>query len=281
MLLDTKPTTFAELVRISGLSHGTDVWINNAQDLVRNGIAPLSEVISTRDDIMLYLIYAGLDKKRAFKIMERVRKGKGLAEEDIEYMKQFNIPDWYIESCQKIKYMFPKAHAVAYVMMSFRIAYFKVHYPEAFYATYFTTKAEDFDADLVIKGKHAVDNKVKELNSLGNNMTAKEKNLLTVLEVVQEMFARGYSFEKVDLYKSDSDKFLIGEKGLIPPLKCLEGVGETAARNIAKERGRQKFISIEDLVNRTKISKTVIEALRDHGCLNDLPESNQISLFTF
>lgn len=281
MLIDTKPGTFAELVRISGLSHGTDVWINNAQDLVRNGIAPLSEVISTRDDIMLYLIYAGLDKKRAFKIMERVRKGKGLADEDIEYMKQFNIPSWYIDSCQKIKYMFPKAHAVAYVMMSFRIAYFKVHYPEAFYATYFTTKAEDFDANLVTKGKQAVDHKVKELNSLGNNMTAKEKNLLTVLEVVQEMFARGYSFEKVDLYKSDSDKFLIGEKGLIPPLKCLEGVGETAARNIVKERERQKFISIEDLVNRTKISKTVIEALRDHGCLNDLPESNQISLFTF
>jgi len=281
MLLDTNPTTFAELVRISGLSHGTDVWINNAQDLVRNGIAPLSEVISTRDDIMLFLIYAGLDKKRAFKIMERVRKGKGLAEDDIEYMKQFNIPDWYIDSCQKIKYMFPKAHAVAYVMMSFRIAYFKVHYPEAFYATYFTTKAEDFDANLVIKGKQAVDNKVRELNSQGNNMTAKEKNLLTVLEVVQEMFARGYTFEKVDLYKSDSDKFLIGEKGLIPPLKCLEGVGETAARNIAKERERQKFISVEDLVNRTKISKTVIEVLREHGCLNDLPESNQISLFTF
>ena len=279
MLLDTKPTTFAELVRISGLSHGTDVWINNAQDLVRSGKAQLSEVISTRDDIMLFLIYAGLDKKRAFKIMERVRKGKGLTEEDIEYMQQFDLPAWYIDSCQKIKYMFPKAHAVAYVMMSFRIAYFKVHYPEAFYATYFTTKAEDFDAHLVTKGKQAVDDKVKELNSLGNDMTAKEKNLLTVLEVVQEMFARGYAFEKVDLYKSDSDKFLIGEKGIIPPLKCLEGVGETAARNIVRERERQKFISIEDLVNRTKISKTVVEALREHGCLNELPETNQISLF--
>ena len=156
MLLDTKPTTFAELVRISGLSHGTDVWINNAQNLVRNNIATLNQVISTRDDIMLYLIYSGLDKKRAFKIMEKVRKGKGLTEEDEEYMRSLNVPEWYIDSCKKIKYMFPKAHAVAYVTMSFRIAYFKVHHPEAFYATYFTTKAQDFDAQLVLKGKDAV-----------------------------------------------------------------------------------------------------------------------------
>lgn len=279
MLMDTKPTTFAELVRISGLSHGTDVWINNAQDLVRNGIAPLSKVISTRDDIMLYLIYCGLDKKRAFKIMERVRKGKGLTEEDKEYMRSFNVPEWYIESCEKIKYMFPKAHAVAYVMMSFRIAYFKVHYPEAFYATYFTTKAQDFDAKLILKGKEAVNNKIKELEIISNNMTAKEKNLLTVLEVVQEMYARGYKFEPLDLYKSDSDKFIIGENGIIPPLKTLDGVGETAARKIAEERNRGKFISIEDLIMRTKVSKTVVEALKDQGCLNDLPESNQISLF--
>ena len=148
-------------MRISGLSHGTDVWLNNAQDLVRNGIATLSEVISTRDDIMLYLIYSGLDKKRAFKIMEDVRKGRGLKKEDEEYMRSFNIPEWYIESCKKIKYMFPKAHAVAYVMMSFRIAYFKVHYPEAFYATYFTTKVQDFDARLILKGKEAVSSKNK------------------------------------------------------------------------------------------------------------------------
>ena len=279
MLIDTRPTTFAELVRISGLSHGTDVWINNAQDLVRNGIAPLSKVISTRDDIMLYLIYQGLDKKRAFKIMERVRKGKGLTDEDKEYMRSFNVPEWYIESCEKIKYMFPKAHAVAYVMMSFRIAYFKVHYPEAFYATYFTTKAQDFDAGLILKGKDAVNKKIIELEKLGNNMTAKEKNLLTVLEVVQEMYARGFTFAPLDLYKSDSDKFIIGNNGIIPPLKTLEGVGETAARKIVEERNRGKFISIEDLIRRTRVSKTVIEALKDQGCLKDLPESNQISLF--
>ena len=280
MLLDTEPTTFSELVRISGLSHGTDVWLNNAQNLVRNNIANLSQVISTRDDIMLYLIYSGLDKKRSFKIMENVRHGKGLTEEEEEYMRSFNVPEWYIDSCNKIKYMFPKAHAAAYVMMSFRIAYFKVYYPEAFYATYFTTKAQDFDAQLVLKGKDAVNEKIKELESLSNNVTTKEKNLLTVLEVVQEMYGRGYEFENINLYKSHSDVFLIGNEGIIPPLRSLDGIGDTAAKKIIEERNMAKFISIEDLVNRTKISKTVIDALEEHGCLNDLPKSNQISLFS-
>ncbi|WP_352417849.1 PolC-type DNA polymerase III [Proteiniborus sp.] len=279
MLIDTQPTTFGELVRISGLSHGTDVWVNNAQDLVRNGVAKLSGVISTRDDIMLYLIYNGLDKKRSFKIMERVRKGKGLTEEDEDYMRENKIPEWYIKSCNTIKYMFPKAHAVAYVMMSFRIAYFKVHYPMAFYATYFTSKAIDFDAELVLKGKDAVKSKIHELESMGNNKTAKEKNLLIVLEVVLEMYARGLEFERVDLYKSDSDKFLVGKRGLIPPLKSLEGVGENAARSIVEERRKSDFISLEDLTNRCKISKTVLEALEVHGCLEGIPESNQLTIF--
>lgn len=279
MLMDTKPTTFAELVRISGLSHGTDVWLNNAQDLVRNGTATLKEVISTRDDIMLYLIYRGLDKKRAFKIMENVRKGRGLSPDDEEYMRSFDIPEWYIESCNKIKYMFPKAHAVAYVMMSFRIAYFKVYYPEAFYATYFTTKIQDFDGQLILKGKEAVDEKIKELESLSNQATAKEKNLLTVLEVVQEMYARGYTFEKVDLYKSHSERFLIGKNGIIPPFRSLEGIGDTAARSIVREREMGEFMSVEDLISRTRVSRTVVETLREHGCLDNLPESNQISLF--
>lgn len=279
MLIDTKPTTFAELVRISGLSHGTDVWVNNAQELVRSGIAKLNNVISTRDDIMLYLIYNGLDKKRSFKIMEKVRKGKGLTEEDEAYMRENKIPEWYIESCNKIKYMFPKAHAVAYVMMSFRIAYFKVHYPEAFYATYFTSKAIDFDAELIVKGKETIENKIKELEDMGNNKTAKEKNLLTVLEVALEMYCRGFKFEKVDLYKSDSDKFLLGDNGIIPPLKSLQGVGENAARSIAIERENGQFLSIEDLTSRCKVTKTVIEALKNHGCLGDMPESNQLTLF--
>ena len=279
MLIDTQPSTFSELVRISGLSHGTDVWINNAQNLVRNNMATLSEVISTREDIMLTLINAGLDKQKSFWIMEKVRKGRGLTEEDEENMKSLDLPSWYIDSCNKIKYMFPKAHAVAYVMMSFRIAYFKVHYPEAFYATYFTTKASDFDAQLVLKGKEAVNSKIMELESLGNDTTAKEKNLLTVLEVVREMYARGFKFQNVDLYKSHSDKFIIGEEGILPPLKGLEGVGENAARNIVEEREKSKFISVEDLVNRGKVTRTVIEALTNHGCLDNLPESNQISLF--
>ena len=279
MLLDTQPTTFAELVRISGLSHGTDVWLNNAQDLVRAGTAELKDVISTRDDIMNYLIYKGLPKKTSFKIMENVRKGKGLAQEHIEIMKENNVPQWYIDSCNTIKYMFPKAHAVAYVMMSFRIAYFKVHHPEAFYATYFTTKAEDFDADLIVKGKDAVLRKIKELEALGNDMTAKEKNLLTVLEVALEMFLRGIYLLPVDIYESDADKFLIKEGKLLPPLKSLQGVGQNAARNIVEARKDGEFISLEDLRLRSKITKTAIETLVNHGCISDLPETNQLCLF--
>jgi DNA polymerase-3 subunit alpha (Gram-positive type) len=280
MLIETKPYKFSDLVRISGLSHGTNVWVNNAQELVKNDVAPLSKVISTREDIMLGLINAGMDKKQSFFIMEKVRKGKGLSPEDEASMREHNLPEWYIESCQKIKYMFPKAHAAAYVMISFRIAYYKVHYPEAFYATYFTIKAADFDAELILQGKEAIKNKLIELDNLGNNMTAKEKNLYTVLEVALEMYSRGLKFERVDLYRSDSDKFLISEKGILPPLKGLEGVGENAARKIVEERNIKSFISIEDLINRGKANKPVIEALTKHGCLDELPESNQISLFS-
>lgn len=278
MLTDTQPTTFGELVRISGLSHGTDVWLNNAQDLVRDGVVTLKDVISTRDDIMNYLIFKGLKPKLSFKIMEKVRKGKGLTSEDEEEMKNNEVPQWYIDSCNKIKYMFPKAHAVAYVMMSFRIAYCKVYYPHSFYATYFTTKAEDFDADLVIKGKDEVIYKIKEIESLGNNVTAKEKGMLTVLEVVVEMFARNIEISRVDLYKSDAKKFKIIDEKLLPPLIALQGVGANAAINIAKEREKEEFLSIEDLRKRTKISKTVVETLKGHGCIKDLDETNQLSL---
>ncbi|WP_051569083.1 PolC-type DNA polymerase III [Alkaliphilus transvaalensis] len=279
MLIDTQPTTFAELVRISGLSHGTDVWLNNAQDLVRNGIAELKDVISTRDDIMNYLILKGLPAKTSFKIMENVRKGKGLTPEHVEEMQQNNVPQWYIDSCNTIKYMFPKAHAAAYVMMSFRIAYFKVHHPRAFYATYFTTKAEDFDADLVVKGKEMVKGKISEIESMGNDVTAKEKNLLTVLEVVLEMFLRGIEILPVDIYQSDSDRFMIVDDKLLPPLKSLQGVGQNAAKNIVEARKEGEFISLEDLRQRTKVTKTVIETLVNHGCISDLPQTNQLSLF--
>lgn len=279
MLIDTKPTTFAELVRISGLSHGTDVWLNNGQDLVRAGTAELKNVISTRDDIMNYLILKDLPPKDAFTIMEKVRKGKGLTPENEALMEEKNVPNWYIESCKKIKYMFPKAHAVAYVMMSFRIAFFKVHYPLAFYSTYFSTKVDDFDADLVCKGKTAVVDKIKELSSLGNGASQKEKDLMTVLEVVFEMYCRGFKFLNIDLYESDSDKFKIKDNCILPPLRALQGVGENAARNIAAESSKGEFLSIEDIRLKTKVSKTVIETLENHGCLSNLPKQNQLSLF--
>jgi len=279
MLEDTKPTTFAELIRISGLSHGTDVWLNNAQDLIRSNIATLAEVISTRDDIMLYLMYRGMEPTLAFKIMENVRKGKGLTPEMEEAMINSNIPQWYIDSCKKIKYMFPKAHAVAYVIMAFRIAYFKVYYPKAFYAAYFTVRGEDFDAELILQGKEAVKEKIRYLESRGNDLSAKEKNLLTILEVALEMYARGFGFAPIDLYKSDSVCFLVTENGLLPPLKALQGVGENAARSIVEAREKGEFISIEDFRERTKVTKTVIEVLKSNNILKNIPETSQLSLF--
>lgn len=280
MLLDTKPTTFAELVRISGLSHGTDVWLNNAQDLVVDGVVEFKEVISTRDDIMNYLLFKGLPPKMAFTIMENVRKGKGLKPEFIEEMNKHDVPQWYIDSCKKIKYMFPKAHAVAYVMMSFRIAYFKVHYPAAFYATYFTTKAQDFDADLIVKGLDTIKEKINEIHNLGNDATTKDKTMLTVLEAALEMYARKIKIIPVDIYKSDATKFqVIDDTTILPPMIALQGVGENAAINIQHERENGEFISKEDLRKRTKISKTVIETLSSHGSLDNMSEKNQLSLF--
>lgn len=280
MLMDTQPGTFAELVRISGLSHGTDVWLNNAQELIKSGTATLKEVISTRDDIMLFLIYKGVNPRASFKIAENVRKGKGLTSEYEEIMKEQNIPEWYIESCKKVKYLFPKAHATAYVMMSFRVAYYKINYPEAFYATHYTVKLVDFDADLFIKGKEAILAKWIEIDRLGNNSTAKEKNLMTLIEVVYEMYLRGINLLPVDLYKSDAKKFIVTKDGILPPLASLQGIGTSAAQSIANTRKESSFISLDDLRDRAKISKTVIEILKNHGCLKGLPESNQLSLFS-
>jgi DNA polymerase-3 subunit alpha (Gram-positive type) len=280
MLLDTKPTTFAELARISGLSHGTDVWVNNAQDLVRDDIVGLKDVISTRDDIMNYLIFQGLPPKMSFTIMENVRKGKGLKPEHVEEMVKNKVPDWYIQSCKKIKYMFPKAHAVAYVMTSFRLAYCKVNYPEAFYATYFTTKVEDFDADLVVKGMDAIKGKMNEIEAIGIDATTKEKGMYTVLEVALEMYARGIKILPVDIYNSDAKEFkVLGEKTLLPPMTSLQGLGENAAINIQNERKKGEFISKEDLRKRAKVSKPVIEVLTNHGSLERMSDRNQLSLF--
>lgn len=279
MLEDTTPKTFSELVRISGFSHGTDVWLNNAQDLIKSGTAKLSEAISARDDIMIYLIHKGVAPQLAFKTMECVRKGKGIKPDDVVKLRENDVPEWYIESCQKIKYMFPKAHAVAYVMMAFRIAWFKVHYPLAFYASYFTVRATEFDADLIVQGENVLRAKLLEFEQKGNSLTAKEKNLQTILEMALEMYLRGFVFHKVDLYRSDASKFIIINNGLLPPFAALQGVGDTAARNITEARNGQGFLSIEDLRNRARISKTVIDILRNHGCLEELPEDDQIMLF--
>jgi DNA polymerase-3 subunit alpha (Gram-positive type) len=279
MLEDTTPKTFSELVRISGFSHGTDVWLNNAQDLIKTGTAKLSEAISARDDIMLYLIHKGVAPQLAFKIMECVRKGKGIKPEDVDKIRENDVPEWYIESCQKIKYMFPKAHAVAYVMMAFRIAWFKVHQPLAFYASYFTVRAAEFDADLIVQGENALRAKLSEFEQKGNAVTAKEKNLQTILEMALEMYLRGFTFHSVDLYNSDATKFAIVDNGLLPPLAALQGVGDNAARNIVEARSGRAFLSIEDLRNRARIYKAVVDILRGHGCLGELPEDDQIMLF--
>ncbi len=279
MLLDTKPKTFSDLLQISGLSHGTDVWLNNAQDLVRNGTCNISDVIGTRDNIMVYLMYRGLPPKIAFKIMEDVRKGKGLKEEYEKEMKTYDVPEWYIESCKKIKYMFPKAHAAAYVLTAMRIGWFKVYHPEAFYVTYFTVRADEFDANLMTHGRERVRNKIEELERLGNNISQKEKNVLTILEVTNEMYARGINFLPIDLYKSEAAKFQITPEGIRPPFNALQGLGLAAAGNIVDARKDGEFLSIEDLRLRAKISKAVIEILQQNGCLEGIPESSQMSLF--
>ena len=279
MLQDTKPTTFAELVRISGLSHGTGVWLQNAQDLVRSGTAELSEVISTRDDIMTYLMECGVTERHAFNIMERIRKGKGLGKEDIRTMGAAGVPQWYIDSCQRIKYMFPKAHAVAYVMMAYRIAWFKVHYPQAFYAAYYTVRTGDFDVSPALKGLVGIRQEIFAIEKKGNGATARERNMLILLEVALEMYARGFEFRGIDLDKSDGRKFIITPTGLLPPFSALTGVGQTASNNIIRARAEGPFTSVEDLRLRARLSKKVIESLREMGCLDNLPETNQLLLF--
>ena len=279
MLEDTRPSTFAELVQISGLSHGTDVWLNNAQELIRKGTCTLKDVIGCRDDIMVYLMYQKLEPSLAFKIMESVRKGKGLTSDMEEEMKQNKVPDWYIWSCKQIKYMFPKAHATAYVLMAVRIAYFKVHYPIEYYAAYFTVRADDFDIPTMIKGSAAIRSKIEEIERKGNEASPKERNTQTVLELALEMCERGFHFKNIDLYRSHATKFLVDGDGLIPPFSSLPGVGTNAAINIANSREAGEFLSIEDLQQRSKVSKTVLEYLGEQGCLKGLPETNQLSLF--
>ncbi|WEG72761.1 PolC-type DNA polymerase III [Vagococcus intermedius] len=279
MLEQTHPTTFAELLQISGLSHGTDVWLGNAEELIRKGQTTLAEVIGCRDDIMVYLIHNGLEDGLAFKIMESVRKGKGIPDEWQAEMRAVGIAEWYIDSCLKIKYMFPKAHAAAYVLMALRVAYFKVYYPILYYAAYFSVRADDFDLVAMSKGKDAVKARMKEIMDKGMEASTKEKNLLTVLELCNEMIERGYKFKMIDLYKSDADNFVIDGDTLIAPFRAVPSLGQNVAKQIIAARKEQEFLSKEDLANRGKVSKTLIEYMTENSVLDGLPDENQLSLF--
>ena len=285
MLRDTKPKAFSDLVRISGLSHGTDVWLGNAQTLIQEGKAQISTAICTRDDIMIYLIDKGVESEQSFKIMESVRKGKGLTPDYEKVMKEHDVPDWYLWSCKKIKYMFPKAHAVAYVMMGIRIAWFKIHEPLAYYAAFFTIRATAFDYGLMCQGKAAIDNHIKAYKA-NPNLSKKEQDTLRDMKIVQEFYARGFEFLKIDLYQSDAIKFQVVEGKLLPPFSVIEGMGGIAAEAVAvaahaeTERG-EKFLSKDDIRQKAKVSQTVLDTMAELGLLGGLPESNQLSIFDF
>ena len=287
MVDETHPTTFAELLQLSGLSHGTDVWLGNAQDLIKAGIADLSTVIGCRDDIMVYLMHAGLDPKMAFTIMERVRKGLWLkiSEEErngyIEAMKANNVPEWYIESCGKIKYMFPKAHAAAYVMMALRVAYFKVHHPIYYYCAYFSIRAKAFDIKTMGAGLDAIKRKIQEIAEKRKNNEASnvEIDLYTTLEIVNEMWERGFKFGKLDLYRSDATEFIIDGDTLIPPFVAMDGLGENVAKQLVRARQEGEFLSKTELRKRGGLSSTLVEKMDEMGILGNMPEDNQLSLF--
>ena len=281
VLLDTKPEKFDFLVRISGYTHGTDVWLGNAKDLIVSGTASVDQTIGCRDDIMLYLISCGIEEKRAFKIMESVRKGRGLPDGAEQEMLDAGVPQWYIGSCKKIQYLFPKAHAVAYVMMAFRIAWFKVYYPLAFYAAYFYRRSQKggFDAVLMTNG---IENVLANIDAIDNNeeATAKDEDLLTTLEVVYEFYLRGLEFLPIDIYKSDSKKFIIEDGKLRPPFVAISGLGESAAEDIVEGRAGKNFLSIEEFSAACpKVSKTHIQMLKDAGAFGSLPDTSQVSLF--
>lgn len=279
MLEDTRPSTFSELVQISGLSHGTDVWLGNAQDIIRSGTSDLKNVIGCRDDIMVYLMYQGLEPSLAFSIMEKVRKGKGLSEEHESAMREQGVPGWYIDSCKKIKYMFPKAHAAAYVLMAVRIAYFKVHHPLFYYASYFTVRASDFDLLTMVKDSTTIKHKVKEMNQRFQELSKKEKDTLIVLELANEMAQRGYRIRPVDVEKSDSTEFKIEGDALYPPFLAVPGLGASVARRIVEARNEEPFISKEDLNKRAGVSQKIVDYLTELGSLDHLPDKAQLSIF--
>ena len=279
MLDDIKPDKFADLVRMSGFSHGTDVWLNNAQDYIRDGTATMREVISTRDDIMNYLILKGIENKTSFQIMEDVRKNRPLKEEQLAVMKEHGVPQWYIDSCIKIQYMFPRAHAVAYVMMSFRMAWYKVYYPQEFYATHFTSVVANFNAEVALKGPEAVLQAMDDIIAKGNNATPKEKDDILVYEVIYEMYSRGFEFTPARLGKSHATKFWVEDGKVLLPFVAVEGVGETAAKSFVSAYEEKPFDTIEEAVQRGKLNKTAVEGLRAHGVFEGLPETDQLCMF--
>jgi len=281
MLRDTRPKTFSELVRISGLSHGTDVWLNNAQTLIAEGKCTLSTAICTRDDIMTYLISMEVDSGLSFKIMESVRKGKGLSPEMEEAMLAANVPDWYIWSCKRIKYMFPKAHAAAYVMMAFRIAYFKVYYPMAYYAAYFSIRASAFNYELMCLGRERLERYMADYKRRSNELTKKEQDSLKDMKIVQEMYARKFEFIPINIYTAKAHQFQIIDNKLMPSLSTIDGLGDKAADGVVEAVLGGKFLSRDDFRSRCKVSSTVVDLMADLGLMGDLPASNQISLMDF
>ena len=279
MLIDTKPGSFSDLVRISGLSHGTDVWLGNAQTLIEEGKATISTAICTRDDIMTYLIGMGVESELSFTIMESVRKGKGLKPEMEAAMKEANVPDWYIWSCKKIKYMFPKAHAAAYVMMAWRIAYYKVNYPLAYYAAYFSIRASAFSYEIMCQGQQHLLDTIADYNKRKDSLSKKEQDTVKDMKIVQEMYARGYDFLPIDVYRSHSRLFQIVDGKLLPPFNSIDGLGDSAAEGIMEAGKDGPYLSKDDFRTRTKASKTITDKMAELNLLGDIPESNQISLF--
>ena len=281
MDVDTKPKNFSDLLQISGLSHGTDVWLGNAQDLIKAGTCTISNVVGTRDSIMLYLIYNGLEKGVAFKIMEDVRKGRGLTEQYEKTMRDNNIPDWYIGSCKKIKYMFPKAHAAAYVISAIRLGWYKVHMPMEFYAAYLSVAPGGFESSMVENGKSGILARIDEIEAKGNEATAKEKETVVALQIAYECLARGIEFLPVNFMKSDATKFLPENGKIRMPFSSIAGIGDNASLKIFEARQSGEVFSVEDFQQKTRLSKAVMDLLERNHVFDDMSKSNQLSMFDF